>query len=54
VFGKKVGSSMIRHIFLTDKYKDTLEEMKKDSEAMGHSVAQQKDYVRTDGSDTDL
>jgi hypothetical protein len=51
VFGMKVGSSMIRHIYLTDKYKDTLEEMKKDSEAMGHSVAQQKDYVRTDGDE---
>ena len=54
VFGKKVGSSMIRHIFLTDKYKDTLEEMKKDSEAMGHSMQLQKDYVRTDNGDTDL
>ena len=45
VFDKKVGSSMLRHIFLTDKYKDTLEEMKKDSLAMGHSTAQQRDYV---------
>jgi len=54
VFQKKVGSSMLRHIFLTDKYKDTLEEMKKDSEAMGHSIGQQKEYVRTDGSDADL
>lgn len=43
--GKKVGSSMLRHIFLTDKYKDTLEEMKKDAEAMGHSTSQQRDYV---------
>jgi len=45
VFDKKVGSSMLRHIFLTDKYKDTLEEMKKDSVAMGHSTSQQRDYV---------
>jgi hypothetical protein len=45
VFDKKVGSSMLRHIFLTDKYKDTLEEMKKDSLAMGHSTSQQRDYV---------
>lgn len=47
-FGKKVGSSMIRHIYLSDKYKDTVEEMKKDSEAMGHSVSQQRDYIRVD------
>lgn len=47
VFGKKVGSSMIRHIFLTDKYKDTLEEMKRDADAMGHSTSQQKEYVLT-------
>lgn len=45
VFDKKVGSSMLRHIFLTDKYKDTLEEMKKDSLAMSHSISQQRDYV---------
>jgi len=45
VFDKKVGSSMLRHIFLTDKYKDTLEEMKRDSTAMGHSTSQQRDYV---------
>jgi hypothetical protein len=45
VFDKKVGSSMLRHIFLTDKYKDTLEEMKKDSLAMGHSTGQQREYV---------
>jgi hypothetical protein len=53
VFGKKVGSSMIRHIFLTDKYGDVVAEMKKDSEAMGHSVAQQKEYIRTDEEDED-
>ena len=50
IFSKKVGSSMLRHIFLTDKYKDTMEEMKKDSEAMGHSTQVQKDYIRTDAN----
>jgi len=45
VFDKKIGSSMLRHVFLTDKYKDTLDEMKKDSDAMGHSTSQQRDYV---------
>jgi hypothetical protein len=53
VFGKKVGSSMIRHIYLSDKYKDTLDEMKKDSLAMGHSLSQQKDYIRED-EDSDV
>ena len=47
VFGKKVGSSMLRHIYLTGKYGNELEEMKKDSEEMGHSVSQQKDYILT-------
>lgn len=45
VFDKKIGSSMLRHVFLTDKYKDTLDEMKRDSTAMGHSTSQQRDYV---------
>jgi hypothetical protein len=45
VFGKKVGSSMLRHIYLSGKYGNELEEMKKDAEAMGHSVSQQKEYI---------
>jgi integrase len=45
IFGKKVGSSMLRHIYLTGKYGNELDEMKKDAEAMGHSVNQQKDYI---------
>jgi hypothetical protein len=46
VFGKKVSSSMIRHIFLSDKYKDTIGEMEKDQLAMGHSSTQQSEYVK--------
>jgi integrase len=46
VFGKKVGSSMLRHIYLTAKYGDTNEEQKTDAEMMGHSVSQQKDYIK--------
>lgn len=46
IFGKKVGSSMLRHIFLSTKYGDTLKEMKEDSKEMGHSVSQQKDYIK--------
>jgi hypothetical protein len=46
IFGKKISSSALRHIFLSDKYGDTLKEMKKDSDAMGHSVQQQKEYIK--------
>jgi hypothetical protein len=46
IFGKAIGSSMLRHIFLSNKYGDIIEEQKKDAKAMGHSVEQQKDYVK--------
>ena len=45
IFGKKVGSSMLRHIFLSDKYDIT--EMETDAAAMGHSVDEQKKYMKT-------
>ena len=44
IFGKKIGVSMLRKIFLTDKYKDTLDELKKDSSAMGTSTATIQDH----------
>jgi len=46
IFGKKVGSSMLRHIYLTSKYGDELKEMNEDAEAMGHSITQQREYVK--------
>jgi integrase len=46
--GKKVGSNMLRHSYLSHKYADTTEEMKKDSNIMGHSVeVHQKFYVKS-------
>jgi hypothetical protein len=51
VFGKKVGSSLLRHIYLSSKYGDTLAEMKKDSAAMGHSLEVQKTYIKNDTID---
>jgi len=46
IFGKKIGSSMLRHIFLSDKYSALKEDMEDDAEAMGHSVAEQQNtYV---------
>ena len=44
IFGKKVGSSMLRHIYLSSKYNIT--EMKEDADAMGHSTKEQKDYLK--------
>lgn len=46
IFGKNIGSSMLRHIFLSDKYSALKEDMAEDAEAMGHSVAEQQNtYV---------
>jgi integrase len=50
IFGKKIGSSLLRHIYISDKYGDLIEEQKEDAEAMGHSVAQQRDYYKRDDS----
>lgn len=38
ILGKKVGSSMLRNIFLTDKYGGKMAELKQDTEAMATSV----------------
>lgn len=46
VFGKKVGSSMLRHIYVSSKYGDVNEEQKKDAEMMGHSVEMARDYIK--------
>jgi integrase len=46
IFGKNISSSMLRHIYLSDKYKDVKEQMKDDALAMAHSVSQQKDYIK--------
>jgi integrase len=46
VFGKKVGSSMLRHSFLSSKYADVAEEMKGDASAMAHSTSVQRRYIK--------
>ena len=47
IFGKKVGSSLLRAIYLTSKYGDVKKEMKDDAKAMSHSVqTQQTTYVK--------
>jgi hypothetical protein len=46
VFGKSVGSSLLRHIYL-GKYSGVREEMKEDAKMMSHSVeVQQNNYVK--------
>lgn len=44
VFGKKVGSSMLRHIYLSSKY--DIKEMTDDAIGMGHSLSEQKEYIK--------
>tara|TARA_R110002126_G_scaffold100234_1_gene231667 strand:+ start:1018 stop:1938 length:921 start_codon:yes stop_codon:yes gene_type:complete len=49
ILGGKVGSSMLRNIFLTDKYGDTQKEMAKDTAAMGTSVeTATNNYIKRD------
>ena len=44
--GKNISSTLLRHIYLSEKYGETLKEMKKDADIMGHSMDMQKDYVK--------
>jgi len=47
--GKKICVNFFRKIHDSDKYGDTLKDMKEDADKMNHSVAmQQKVYVKTD------
>ena len=38
VFGKSIGSSMLRNLYLSNKYGDTVEKFKKDTKNMATSV----------------
>jgi hypothetical protein len=49
IFEKKIGSSMLRNIYLTDKYSNLNEEKKKDTLAMGTSVNNaDNQYIKVD------
>lgn len=48
IFNKKIGSSMLRHIYLSSKYGKVLQEQSNDSKLMSHSVLTQRDYIKTD------
>jgi integrase len=48
IFGKKISTSMLRHIYLSDIYKDVpaLAEMQERATAMGHSISESLQYVK--------
>ena len=49
IFGKKIGCSLLRSIFLTDKYSAVQEELKKDADAMGTSTQTAENiYIKKD------
>lgn len=44
IFGRRVGSTMLRHIYLSAKY--DVEEMNETAEKMGHTGAVQREYMK--------
>ena len=48
IFDRKVASTMLRHIYITSQYGEEYEKMVKTAKAMGHSVSEQKDYIKKD------
>ena len=38
IFGKNIGSSMLRNMYLSNKYGDMVDELKSDTKEMGTSV----------------
>ena len=49
IFGKRVGSTMLRHIYLSAKY--DVAEMNDTAEKMGHTGAVQRTYLKADASE---
>jgi integrase len=48
IYGKKVSTSMLRHIYLSHKFKDmpSLHELQDTAKGMGHSVSQMMEYIK--------
>ena len=46
IFDKRVGSSMLRHSYLSYKYGDIKKDQETDAKAMAHSTEMQKDYIK--------
>lgn len=48
IFNKKIGSSMLRNIYLTNKYSDKMDQLNDDTTAMGTSMnTAQTNYIKT-------
>ena len=47
IFDKKIGASMLRHIYLTHKYGETYKERELVSNKMGHTIGTQHKYVKS-------
>lgn len=45
IFDKNISSSMLRHIFITNKFKKDNDDKKEVAKEMGHSVSQQNEYI---------
>jgi integrase len=48
IFGKKISSSMLRHIWNTHLFGDVIDKIKLNSDALGHSMGMDLQYVKTD------
>jgi hypothetical protein len=48
IFGKKVSTSALRHIYISDKFKNmpSLKELQETASALGHSVPQMLEYIK--------
>jgi len=49
IFKRNLGASMLRHIFITDKFGEVDKEKHDIAEEMGHSVSMQDAYIKNDG-----
>lgn len=49
IFGKNVGASMLRHIYLSNKY--NVDEMNEDSDKMAHNPDMQREYMKSQSVD---
>jgi len=48
IFKKKISASMLRHIYISNKFGDELKERQHDAEIMGHSLNEQQNYIKFD------
>lgn len=46
--GKRLGSTLLRNIYLSEKYQEFLKQSEEDADKMMHSVEMQKNYVKYD------